>query len=150
MADEAHASYVQEKMATVELMEEDDDDTSRLSVLIALVEAGLHGQEEDDTSRLSELIALAEAGLRAQEEGDEFMSQATEEVEAAYYKQKSDEAEAEDELFSQAADEAEANYYKRTADKCDAGQCSKWNEVVIEDCVTDDSEDELLIDCDFD
>jgi hypothetical protein len=103
MADEAHARYVQEKMATVELMEEEDDDTSRLSELIALAEAGLHGEEEDDTSRLSELIALTEAGLRAQEEEDEFMSQAAEEVEAAYYKQKSDEAE--DELFSQAADE---------------------------------------------
>jgi hypothetical protein len=49
-----------------------------LSELIALAEAGLHGEEEDDTSRLSELIALAEAGLRAQEEDDEFMSQAAE------------------------------------------------------------------------
>jgi hypothetical protein len=96
---------------------------------------------------LSELIVLAEVGLRAQEE-DEFMSQAAEEVEAAYYKQKSNEAEAE--LFYQAADEAEANYYKGTADKCDAGQCSKWNKVVVEDCATDDSEDELLIDCDSD
>ena len=145
MADEAHARYVQDKMAT---MEEEDDDTSRLSELIALAEAGLHEEEEDDTSRLSELIALAEAGLRAQEEEDEFLSQAAAEVEAAYYKKKSDEAE--DELFSQAADEAEANYYKRTGDKCDAGQCSKWNEVVVEDCATDDSEDELLIDCDSD
>jgi hypothetical protein len=92
-------------MVTVELMEEDNN-TSWLSEVIALAEAGLHGEEEDDTSRLSELITLAEAGLRAQEEEDEFMSQAAEEVEAAYYKQKSDEAEAEDELFSQAADEA--------------------------------------------
>jgi hypothetical protein len=149
MVDEAHARYVQDKMATVELMEEEDD-TSRLSELIALAEARLHEEEEDDTSRLSELIALAEAGLRAQEEEDEFMSQAAAEVEAAYYKKKSDEAKAEDELFSQAADEAEANYYKRTGDKCDAGQCSKWNEVVVEDCATDDSEDKLLIDCDSD
>jgi hypothetical protein len=54
-------------MATVELMEEEDD-TSRLSELIALAEAGLYGEEEDDTSMLSELIALVEAGLRAQEE----------------------------------------------------------------------------------
>jgi hypothetical protein len=138
------------KMSTVELMEEEDDNTSRLSELIALAEAGLHGEEEEDTSRLSEFIALAEAGLHAQEEEGEFMSQAAEEVEAAYYKQKSDEAEDEDELFSQTADEAEANYYKRIADKCDAGQCSKWNEVVVEDCATDDSEDELLIDCDSD
>jgi hypothetical protein len=137
-------------MATVELMEEEDDDTSRLSELIALAKAGLHGEEEDDTLRLSELNALAKAGLRAQEKVDEFMSQAVEEVDAAYYKQKCDETEAEDEILSQAVDEAEANYYKRTAEKCDAGQCNKWNEVVVEDCATDDSEDELLIDCDFD
>jgi hypothetical protein len=147
LADEVHARYVQDKMATIELMEEEED-TSRLSELITLVEAGLHEEEEDDTSRLSELIALAEAGLRAQEEEDKFMSHAAEEVEATYYKKKSNEAE--DELFSQAADEAEANYYKRNVDKCDAGQCSKWNEVVVEDCAMDDSEDELLIDCDSD
>jgi hypothetical protein len=91
LADEARARYVQEKIATVELMEEED--TSRLSELIALAKAGLHGEEEDDTSRLSELIALAEAGLRAQEEEDEFMPQTAEEVEVAYYKQKCDEAE---------------------------------------------------------
>jgi hypothetical protein len=42
LADEARAGYVQEKMATVELMEEED--TSRLSELIALAEAGLHGK----------------------------------------------------------------------------------------------------------
>jgi hypothetical protein len=89
-------------MTTVELMEKEED-TSRLSELIAHLEAGLHGEEEDDTSRLSELIALAEAGLRAQKEEDEFMSQAAEEVDAAYYKQKCDKAEAEDQLFSQAA-----------------------------------------------
>jgi hypothetical protein len=74
LADEAHARYVQDKMSTVELMEEEEDDTSRLSELIALAEAGLHEEEEDDTSRLSELIALAEAGLHAQEEEDDFMS----------------------------------------------------------------------------
>ena len=96
LADEAHARYVQDKMATVELIEEEEDDTSRLSELIALAEAGLHGEEEYDTSRLSELIALAEAGLHVQEEEDEFMSQATEEVEAAYYKQRCDDAYAED------------------------------------------------------
>jgi hypothetical protein len=44
LADEARARYVQEKMVTVELME---DDTSRLSELITLVEAGLRAQEED-------------------------------------------------------------------------------------------------------
>ena len=42
----------------------DEDDTARLSELIALAEAGLQVEEaEDDTSRLSELITLAEAGL---------------------------------------------------------------------------------------
>ena len=49
--------------------EEAEDDTSRLSELIALAETGLQTKEaEDDTSRLSELIALAEAGLQAEEE----------------------------------------------------------------------------------
>ena len=44
--------------------DEDEDDTGRLSELIALAEAGLQAQEaEDDTGRLSELIALAETGL---------------------------------------------------------------------------------------
>jgi hypothetical protein len=81
-------------MATVELMVEED--TSRLSELIALAKAGLHGEEEDDTSRLTELITLAKVGLHAQEEEDEFMSQAVEEVESSYYKQKCDEAKAED------------------------------------------------------
>jgi hypothetical protein len=82
LTDEARARYVQEKMVMVELMEEED--TSRLSELIAIGEAGLHGEAEDDTSRLAELIALAEAGLHAQEEEDEFMSQATKEAEGAY------------------------------------------------------------------
>ena len=41
-----------------------EDDTSRLSELIAPVEAGLQAEEaEDDTGRLSELIALAEVDL---------------------------------------------------------------------------------------
>ena len=44
--------------------DEDENNTGRLSELIALAEAGLQAQEaEDDTDRLSELIALAEAGL---------------------------------------------------------------------------------------
>ena len=44
--------------------DEDEDDTARLSELIALAEVGLQAEEaEDDTDRLSELIALAEAGL---------------------------------------------------------------------------------------
>ena len=44
--------------------DEDEEDTGRLSELIALAEAGIRAQEaEDDTGRLSELIALAEAGI---------------------------------------------------------------------------------------
>jgi hypothetical protein len=47
IADEARARYVVEKMARVELMGEEDN-TSRLCVLIALAETGLHVQEEED------------------------------------------------------------------------------------------------------
>ena len=44
--------------------DEEEDNTARLSELIALAEAGLQVDEaEDDTARLSELIALAEVGL---------------------------------------------------------------------------------------
>ena len=44
--------------------DEDEDDTARLSELIALAEAGLQAEDaEDDTGRLSKLITLAEAGL---------------------------------------------------------------------------------------
>ena len=68
--------------------EEAEDDTGRMSELIALAEAGLQAEEaEDDTGRLSELIALAEAGLQAEEDDDAFFTQATEAVdkaEAAY------------------------------------------------------------------
>jgi hypothetical protein len=59
---------------------EEEEDSSRLNELIALAEAGLHGEEEDDVSRLSELIALAEVGLPAQEEEDKFMSQTVDEA----------------------------------------------------------------------
>ena len=46
--------------------DEDEDDTGRLSELIALAEAGMQAQEaEDDTGRPRELIALAEAGMQA-------------------------------------------------------------------------------------
>jgi hypothetical protein len=83
LADEARARYVQEKMATVELMEEEED-TLRLSEPIALDEAGLHGEEEDDTSRLTELITLAEARLQRKRRKTS-LSQAAEEAEAAYY-----------------------------------------------------------------
>jgi hypothetical protein len=69
--------------------DEDEDDTARLSDLIALVKPGLQADEdEDDTGRLSELIALVEAGLQVEEDEDAFFSEATEaadEAEAAYY-----------------------------------------------------------------
>ena len=69
-------------------MQEAEDDTSRLSELIALAEAGMQAKEaEDDTSRLSELIALAEVSLQEEEDDDAFFTQATE---AAYYRRKTD------------------------------------------------------------
>ena len=44
--------------------DDDEDDTGRLSELIALAEAGLHVEEaKDNTGRLSELITLVESGL---------------------------------------------------------------------------------------
>ncbi|XP_066313461.1 uncharacterized protein [Miscanthus floridulus] len=68
----------------------DEDDTGRLSELIAQAEVGLQAKEdEDDTGRLSELIALAEVGLQAEEDDDAFFTQATaavDEAEAAYYR----------------------------------------------------------------
>ena len=55
---------VQSSIMLSDERDEDEDDTGRLSELIALVEAGLQAEKaEDDTGRLSELIALAEAGL---------------------------------------------------------------------------------------
>ena len=67
---------------------EDEDNTSRLSELIALAEAGLQAEEaEDDTDRLSELIALAEAGLQEEKDDDAFFTQvveAADEAEDAY------------------------------------------------------------------
>ena len=54
--------------------DKDEDDTARLSDLIALAEAGLQAEAEDDTGRLSELIALAEAGLQAEEDDDAFFT----------------------------------------------------------------------------
>ena len=45
--------------------EDVEDDTGRLSELIALAEVGLQAEEaEDDTGRLSELITLAEQACR--------------------------------------------------------------------------------------
>ena len=45
-------------------------------------------EEEDDTARLSELIALAEVGLQEEEDDDAFFTQAAAavEAEAAYYR----------------------------------------------------------------
>jgi len=52
--------------------DEDEDDISRLSDLVALAEAGLQVEkDEDDTSRLSDLITLAEAGLKAEEDEED-------------------------------------------------------------------------------
>ena len=74
--------------------DEDEDDTVRLSDLIALAEMGLQAEEaEDDIGRLSELIALAEVGLQTEEDDDGFFTQTVE-----------------------AADEAEATYYRRQTD----------------------------------
>ena len=54
---------------------EDEDDTGRLSELIALAEADIQAQEaKDDTGRLSELIALAETSLQAEENDDAFFT----------------------------------------------------------------------------
>ena len=46
-------------------------------------------EAEDDTSRLSELIALGEVGLQVEEDDDAFFTQAAaaaDEAEAAYYR----------------------------------------------------------------
>ena len=54
-------------------------------------------EDEDDTARLSELIALVEAGLQAEEDDDGFFTQAAEaadEAEAAYYRRKADQSNA--------------------------------------------------------
>ena len=96
--------------------DEDEDDTGRLSELIALARAGLQVEEaENETGRLSELIALAEAGFQAEDDDDAFFTQATE-----------------------AADEAEAAYYRRNADQGNAGEPSHNNRVVVEDWNSDD------------
>ena len=81
---------VQSPIALSDQGDEDEDDTGRLSELIALAEAGLQAEEaEDDTGRLSELIALAEVGLQAEEDDDMFFTQAVvaaDKAEAAYYR----------------------------------------------------------------
>ena len=86
--------------------DEDEDDTARLSDLIALAGASLQMEKDkDDTGRLNELIALADVGLKAEEDEEAFFSHATE-----------------------AADEAEAAYYRRQADQGNAGEPSHMNE----------------------
>ena len=91
------------------------DDTARLSELIALAEVGLQVEEaEDDTGRLSELIALAEKGLQAKEDDNAFFTQA-----------------------AVAADEAEAAYYRRQVGQSNAGEPSHSNRVIVEDWYSD-------------
>jgi hypothetical protein len=105
----------------------------------------LQGEEdEDDTGKLSELIALVEAGLEALE--DALFSQAAkaaDEAEAAYYKRQADQGNAgqpshmneaqKDACLYQAADEVEVAYCRREADQGNAGEPSHTNEVVVED-----------------
>ena len=85
-------------------------------------------KDEDDTGRLSELIALAEVGLQAEEDDDTFFTQdaeAIDEAEAAYYRRQTDQGNVgepshmnqteEDAFLTQAveaASEAEATYYR--------------------------------------
>ena len=96
--------------------EEAEDDTGRLSKLIALAETGLQTEEaENDTARLTDLIALAEAGLQAEEDNDAFFTQAT-----------------------AATDEAEAAYYRRQVGQSNVGEPSHSNRVVVEDWYSDD------------
>ena len=107
---------VQSPIVLFDEVDEDEDDTGRLSELIALAEAGLQAVEDkDDTSRLSKLIALAEAGLQSDEDDDAFFTQA-----------------------AAAADEAEAAYYKRQASQSNAVEPSHSNRVVVEDWYSDD------------
>ena len=50
-------------------------------------------EAENDTGRLSELIALAEVDLQAEDDDDVFFTQAAaaaDEAEAAYYRRKAD------------------------------------------------------------
>ena len=132
--------------------DEDKDDTTRPSELIALAEAGLQAEEaEEDTGRLSELICLAEASLQAEEDDDMFFTQATEtadEADAAYYRRRTDQDNAcepshmsqmeEDAFLTQAVDEAEEAYYRRQADQGNTGKPSHSNEIMVEDWYSDD------------
>ena len=126
-AELAHARYEEKKLdehrsrvgCTVQSLivlsdegDEDEDDTARLSELIALAQAE---EAKDDTGRLSELIALAEAGLQAEEDDDTFFTKA-----------------------AQATNEAEAAYYRRKADQGNAGEPRHNNSVMVEDWYSND------------
>ena len=109
---------------------------------------------EDDTGRLSELIALAETGLQTEEDDDAFFTQtveATDEAEAAYYRRQTDQGNAgepshmnqtEEDTFlthaTEATGEAEAAYYRRQADQGNTGEPSHSSKVVVEDWYSDD------------
>ena len=108
-------------------------------------------EAEDDTGRLSELIALTEAGLQAEEDDNTFFTQAVDEAEVAYYRRQTYQGNVgepshmsqteEDAFLTQAAEavgEAEATYYRRQADQGNAGEPSHSNEVVVEDWYSDD------------
>ena len=144
--------------------DENEDDTTRLSDLIALAEAGLQTEKaEDDTSKLSELITLAEAGLQTEEDDDAFFThavEATDKAEAAYYRRQIDHDNAgepshmsqmEEDVFltqaTEAAGEAEAAYYRQQADQGNAGEPSHSNRVMVENWYSDD---ELLTQYVFD
>lgn len=128
-ADVAHARYLEKKAAEAGLLDEDDG-WSRLDELLALAEVGLSEagleakdddtsrlDEDDDWSRLHELLALAETGLAEpgleDEEDWKFLSQCADEVEVAYLKQK--------------------------AEQANAAETSHRDDVVVEDCGSDDS-----------
>ena len=119
--------------------DEDEDDTARLSELIALAEAGLHADEaEEDTDRLSELIALVEAGLLAEEAEDDTdrLSELISLAEADLQAEEDDDA-----FFTQAAeaaDEVEAAYDRRHRGQSNVGEPSHSNRVVVEDWYSDD------------
>ena len=81
-AEVAHARYEEKKL---------DEHRKRAgrTVQSPIVLSDEGDEDEDDTARLSELIALAEAGLQAEEDDDAFFTQAAEaadEAEAAYYR----------------------------------------------------------------
>ena len=78
----AHARYEEKKL---------DEHRKRAGRIVEspIVLSDEAEEAENDTGRLSELIALAEAGLQAEEDDDTFFTQAADvadEAEAAYYR----------------------------------------------------------------